>query len=120
MVLGALTLNIMFYPLVIMALVVVIFLFATVEPYKNHLGHRSNMNAVFVLLLALLAASHIGFEVAEIKQPSLILPFLISGLLINALTLLYISIIIVRSQRQLGMLFLLRFCTWRHGYGTLN
>ena len=121
--LAAITLNVVFFHFTSMLLALLAILFITIQPFKSNIAHYSYINAMFISLLALFYVSLLGYQAAQLKQPRLVLPFLIVGALTTVLTLLYISAIIIKwmySQRKFGKLFIKRIYAWRHGYDLLE
>ena len=102
---GAYTESAIYFPTATMILVLVTLLYVTVQPFKNNTSHFTTINALFVLLLALLFTCYIiGTETSATERQPLIPLFLVVAITV-VLPLLYISAIILHwmySQRKFG------------------
>jgi len=88
-IIGAFLPNIMFFVLSSMLLVIFTGLLIIVRPFKTEFGNHTDINAVFVLLLALFFTSCAGTE----REQTAVYYIILSSL-IGLLPLIYISIII--------------------------
>ena len=101
--------------------VLIVIIIVAVQPFKTSVSHYSDVNAVFILLLAISAVSMFGFRSMKSSQLE---PFYL-GMIFSVcnLSLLFISTIILRwaySHRKFGFQLIKRLCAWRHGYKTLE
>ena len=62
---AALAPNVMFFPYTAMLLILFSILLFNVQPYKTAVGHYSTFNVIFILLLALVYTSCVGFTAAS-------------------------------------------------------
>ena len=123
MAIGALICDLMYFPILSMALAIGAMLYITIQPFKLNLSQHSYINAMFLLLLAIWYVSLSGYNVAAVKKQSLTKVFLIFGALMTSVTLLYITIIIVMwiyHQRRVASDCITRLKAWRHGYVDLH
>ena len=121
---GAYIESAMYFPIATMILVLVSQLFITVQPFKNNTSHFTTINALFVLLLALLFTCYIvATETTDTVSPSewqpLIPLFFVVTITTVVLPLLYISAIVLHwmySQRKFGTDVIAKLRAWRNGY----
>ena len=122
MVVGAYTMNSMYFILVTVMLVLVTLLFIVVQPFKNT-SHFTTINALFLLLLALWYSVLAGFSESASRERSMVPFFIVVGVTVNTLPLIYISAIILHwmcSQHNIGAYTVGRLLAWRNGYEKLN
>ena len=120
---GGLTLNVMFYPMMSIVLILIAIAVMTVQPFKTSVCHYSWMNALFFILLALWYVSIFGLNVAELGNLQALYPLIGIALSVPLLGLLYMLVIIlhwVYSHRKFGKNMIKRLQAWRHGYEALN
>ncbi len=107
--------NSMYYPFFLMILTLYVCLQITVQPFKE--GYFSEVNAVFMLLLALWHASIIGMELSTLSMSKTLLYLFGSvAFLVNCIFLGFLSFLILRwmySHKKFGTKY---FLCWRHGY----
>ena len=118
---GVSTFNSAYFPVATMVLVVVAMLYIILSPFKISMGKLTQLNVMFILLLALGYTSAIGCSFVEEKN--LLLPYLGTLFIVAYLPLLYISAIIlhwVYSNRTFGLNIMRRLKAWKHGYEALN
>ena len=96
MAIGMLTLDETFFPYVSILLVLIALSFITVQPFKSSSAEYSNINVIFILLLAVCFVSSSGYQAAKVCQKVLVMPFFIAGGLTSLSALVYISAIIVQ------------------------
>ena len=124
---GAYTESAIYFPTATIVLVLVSLLFITVQPFKNNTSHFTTINALFVLLLALLFTCYIvGTETTATVSPSewqpLIPLFFVVAITTVVLPLLYISVIVLHwmySQRKFGTDVIAKLRAWRNGYDVI-
>ena len=120
---GALTLNSMFFPMAAMLMAVIAILLITLEPFKTRVGRYSDTNALFVLLLGLWYVTILGVNHSAIRQPDLVYVFAACTFAVALLPLFYMSVIVLHwlySHRKFGRDLLEKYHAWRRGYEILN
>jgi hypothetical protein len=117
--LGGLTLSAVYYPLAAVVLVVVVFLYIAVQPFRERVSHFTTINVLFILLLAELHVCSNGIVKSE---PPLQYVFLVNACLALTLPLLYISALVlhwVYTHRRFRINIWSRIHAWWRGYATL-
>ena len=87
---AALAPNVMFFPYTAMLLILFSILLFNVQPYKTAVGHYSTFNVIFILLLALLYISCVGFTAANEGSHKFRLVFLALALFTAFYPILYL------------------------------
>ena len=87
---GALTLDVSYFVIGPMILIVSIILIIIIQPLKENKSHYSIINAVFIIILALAYSSIIGYNTAVLKRSTMMSCFLIFGTLVGVLPLVYV------------------------------
>ena len=113
-------LDTVFYQSGAMALMITAIITIVADPFKNHLSHHSSIMAIFVLFIVALYACALGFNMAETKN-NFVTSNMFQSLivLVAVLTLLYISVLILRwifSHRKFGLDFIRRANVWPQDY----
>ncbi len=109
----------MFFPISSLVYILVVVLLITMQPFKAHVSYYTTINAVFMLLIALLYVSWTGMQMADINMPNLSKFFAFLALVAAILPLLYITVIILQwmySHGKFGLELIGRLCAWRRGY----
>ena len=122
-VIGALTLNVMFFPMMSTIMIMLVISLVTVQPFKTSMRHYSEMNSLFFLLLALWYVSLFGISLNEWNNLLVMKPLIVTGLSVPLLGLLYMLVIVshwVYSHRKFGQNIIRRLQAWRHGYEMLE
>ena len=120
-VIGVLTLNPFYFLFMAMLLVLAAILLIVIQPFKSNIADHSNLNAMFLLLLAIWNVSVIGFNAALLNQATLgiVKTFVITSILIKIITPLYLAAIIMKwmfNKRKFGIKFTRRLYAWWHGW----
>ena len=82
--------NIMFFPYAAMLLILFSILLFNVQPYKTAVGHYSTFNVIFILLLAMLYTSCVGFNISSESDNKLSPLFLVSAFFTGIFPILYL------------------------------
>ena len=115
---GVLTFNDMFYPLVSLLVGIYIIALVTFEPFKE--SHQNNTYALFLCKLTLVLAT-ILCSVEDSKDK--VVAYLCVAIFVTVLPLLYTSSITLHwmyRHRKFGPQLIRRLRAWRHGYQTLH
>ena len=114
---GAYTEGVMYLPIVTMILVIITFLYVSIQPFKEDSSHFTTINICCVLLLALSSTSLMGAVAASsLDEQSLIVLYLVASIVPFTLPLLYISTIVLHwmyTHRKFGTDVIARL---RNGY----
>ena len=106
MIIGILTLNTMYFAFAAMLLTLGAILFITVQPYKSNLAHYSDVNAIFLLLLALCYVAVLGYTESNVSSFVASLFAFIEGAAAVASLLYILSAIVIKwmhSRIKLGI-----------------
>ena len=123
MCIGAFTLNSNFFAVAAISLVLLALLFIIVEPFKRNVSHFTDINVIFILLLALWYVSLAGIKEADARRPEMLNLFFTIGALTGIFPLLYIStitIIWIYRNGKFGLKIFQRLQAWRLGYDLLE
>ena len=116
---GAFTLNAMYYIIDSMCLVLFAVLLLIVRPYKNDLSNYTDINVIFILLLASWYVTVTGIDIASVKNHDLLWIFYLLTVTFGILPLLYISVIVlywIFKHRKFGFELIKRMHAFRQGY----
>ena len=121
MLVGALTENATFLPIVCILFVLTIILLIVVQPFKRTLSQYTTITAMFLLLLAL----WYGFIIATERASIIVMPesLMCVGAIVGSLPLLYISGIVLHwiyRNRKFGSQLIQKLRAWRQGYEILK
>ena len=100
---GVFTLNVVYYIIGSMVLVLFAILMFNIRPFKK--SHYMDINLIFILLLALWYVAVTGINIASIRKHEMIWIFFVFSLTFLVLPLLYISVIIlyrIYKRRRFG------------------
>ena len=116
---GLFTLNSMYYITGSMCLVLFAILMINIRPFKTDFSHYTDINAVFIILLASWTVTVTGIDIASFKSQDMFRIFYIFSLTFGILPLLYISVIIlywIFKHRKFVFELIQRMCALRRGY----
>jgi hypothetical protein len=119
---GAYTINSTYFTTAVMGLVLIALFFILFEPYKGRVRHCTDLNVIFILLLALYYASTAGISEAT-KHPALLQLYLVVSLLSGNFPLFYISLVTFKwiyTNRRFGLNVINRLKSWSRGYDRLQ
>ena len=109
----------MFFPIASIALALFALLLIVIQPFKAKFSHFSTINAIYMLLLALVYASMSGYELASTRYHQFIWLFYIITLISGILPLLYVSLITLKwiiHHRKFGFEVFRRWQAKRNGF----
>ena len=92
---GLFTLNVMYYIIGSMCLVLFAILMINIRPFKISLNHYTDINVIFILFLALWYVTVTGIDIASVRKHEIIWIFYVFSLTFGILPLLYISAIVL-------------------------
>ena len=113
------TLNSMYAILCSICLVLFAILMISIHPFKANLSWYSDINAVFLILLASLAMCVIGIDITSFQKNDMIVIFSNLTMIFGVLPLLYVSVIVlywIIKHRKFGFDLIRRVYAWRQGY----
>ena len=113
------TLNSMFFMFGSMCFVLFAILMINIRPFKTDFNHYTDINAIFIILLASFYVIVVGINTANFKCLDMILIFSFLSLIFGILPLLYISVIVlywIFKHRKFGFELLRRIRALRQGY----
>ena len=113
---GLFTLNVMFFAYGSMCLILFAIFMLNIRPFKTDFSHYTDINVIFILLLASWYLAVLGMNIANIDT---ILIFHALIVLFGILPLLYISAIVlywIFKYRKFGFELIRRICAFRQGY----
>ena len=116
---GLFTLNAMYYVIASMCLVLFAILMINIRPFKSDLHHYSDINIIFVLLLASWFVFVTGINITSYKSHDVMWIFFVFSLTFGILPLHYISAIIlywIFKHRKFGFELIRRMRALRQGY----
>ena len=118
---AALTLDVMFFVIGSMCLVVFIIVLVILEPFKKNVVCQLKINTSFMLFLCMIFVSFVGVHIAEASGSNFTTSFFVFAVIISLISLLYIpGIFIYRIRyREIVMELRSRIRAWRHGYTTI-
>ena len=114
---GLFTLNSMYYIIGSMGLVLFAILMINIRPFKK--SHYTDINVIFILLLALWYVAVTGIDIASIREHEMIWIFYVLVIIFVVLPLLYISVIVlywIYKRRRFGFELIRRMHALRQGY----
>ena len=113
------TLNSMYYITGSMCLVLFAILMLNIHPFKTDFSHYTDINAIFIILLASCYVTVAGIDIANFKRHKIIWMFYILVIIFAILPLLYISVIVlywIFKHRKFGFELIRRMRALRQGY----
>ena len=116
---GVFTLNAMYYIMGSMCLVLFATLMIIIRPFKSDLNHYTDINVIFILLLALWYVTVTGIDIVSVRKHEIIWIFYVFTLTFGILPLLYISVIVlywIFKHRKFGFELIRRMHALRQGY----
>ena len=122
MVIGGVTESELYFSYATMVLVIMAILIINFQPFKANISHLSDVNAIFILILALWYASSIALQESDERRPHMVIPIYAAVVTAGVLPLLYISAIIVHwmyKHRRFGLELVQRLHAQRQGYSLL-
>ncbi len=124
-IIGGVSMSSSFFPISSILYTLFVVLLIGTQPFKTSVSHYTTINAIFLLLIALLYASITGMlEADNIDVLKMSKFFVYVTAIVTVLPLLYISAIILHwmySHRTFfGLQLINRFCAWRRGYVLLE
>lgn len=119
------TLNILYYPIFSMALVLYIIVQLQVQPFKIDRSHLSTANALFLILLAMWHVSIMVLELSEESGSSLYFTFPVIQILITLIFTIFLLVLMAhwicgRGRGRCATQLIGKLYMWRHGYHQLE
>ena len=106
-----------------MGLILMVIIMYIIQPFKTNLNQLVDVNAHFLLLIALEATGLFAVEISPIGYHTKVhMFFTVASFVFVVLPLLYISAITVHwiyRHRKFGLQLIRRLLAWRHGYEIL-
>ena len=116
---GLFTLNSMYYIMGSMCLVSFAILMINICPFKTNFSHYTDINVIFIILLASCYVTVVGINDASFRSHDMIWIIYVLALTFGILPLLFISVIIlywIFKHRKFGFELIQRMCALRQGY----
>ena len=118
----AFTLQMIYFSIGSIVLLFFVVLLVKVQPYKRDIAYQTNLNATFLVMIALWYISITGYNICHLAGPNFINLFGVVITLMVIAPLIYLSYIAVRwvlSRRIIARVLIQRFRARKNGYGTL-
>ena len=113
------TLNSMYFIMGSMCLVLFAILMMNIRPFKTNFSYYTDINVIFIILLASSFITVVGINDASVRSHAMIWIIYVLALTFGILPLLYISVIIlywIFKHRKFGFELIQRMCALRQGY----
>ena len=119
LIIGLFTFNMMFFIFGSMCLVLFAILMMNIRPFKTDFSHYTDINVIFIILLASCYVTMAGIDIASFRNHDMIWIFNVITLTFGILPLLFILVIIlyqIFKHRKFGFELIRRMHALRHGY----
>ena len=116
---GLFTLNAMYYIIGSVLLVLFAILMMNIRPFKSDLSHYTDINVIFILLLASWYVIVTGIDIASVKNHDMTWIFYLLTLAFLVLPLTYALVIVlywIFKHRKFGFELIRGMCAFRRGY----
>ncbi len=123
MLIGALTFTMSYFAFGAMILTILTILILIVQPFKEDKSHYSIINAIFIIILALIYSISCGYDRATFKYPMMEPFFIFLGMGVTTTPLLYMTVIVLHwawGQRKSVSKMIRKVCALRNGYELLE
>ena len=115
----AFTLQTMYFSIGSVVLLFFVILLVKVQPYKQDMAYQTNLNATFLVMVALLYISITGYNFSELARPKFTCSFSAVIILMAIAPLIYLSYVALHWVLVITGVFSKRFQVMRNGYETL-
>ena len=117
------TLSAMYYIIGSMCLVLFAILMINIHPFKTDFNHYTDINVIFILLLASWSATVTGIDIASVEKHDMTWIFYVLTTIFGFLPLLYVSAIVlywIFKHRKFGFELIKRMHALRQGFSYLE
>ena len=116
--------SLMVFPYASIALLIFSIILINIQPYKEAVRHYSTINTIFILLLAIVYTSAVGYNESDEEKQNYTLFFLLTTVSAGTIPLLYASAIIIHwvyTHNRFGLKLLIQKMKAKtHGYEVLS